>query len=672
MVSAIYILHWPENDLPFQYGELLLHRRYHSGLPSDGFIINTFNVTYKAFKPEQRVPFINSKGINFIYVRGGNDILIVAVTIRNVDAMQTIVFLNHFYGTLCHYLCQQDRGSLSKERIIDNLHLIFDLIDECIDHGIVQVTDYNILKEYIKLEVNLPKIKSEENVYESDSDSDRPEAKTKSKKQDKKIKSTHNRAITTDQISQDASVINSSILRTYSLAINWRPKGIFYAKNEIYIDLTEECEFYYDLETDLIKVNEIKGTCFVKCYLSGMPLCKLGFNKRQISGIHEDADMETDDNSMETEDNSMPTDRPGNLIQEFDDENDDDDEESTTAKKIPISESLESVLKKSLESLESIPSKSLELSGSVPAQSLELSDSLLQSHNSRSTDSLKKTKAASKPRIPIRNIQFHQCIELGALYKDDLVTFTPPDDKFVLMTYNVEQQKQKYKLPLIMIKPTYRIIKDTRKLQVMCTLSTNFKRRLHCRDLIVRIPINPHIFNISYSKDSEIKYKAEMGDVNYKIDTSELCWTLDNITGKKSVRMMAELSLSETNGIELETIQRTLNNKFYAQETREDIDDSMHELDRFYGVNGETSSLAQQMQQQSKLKFNYHDVNISFTIPMLSYSGLKLNYLRVDEEKLNYTCFPWIRYQTESKIKSNEKVCDYRFKLGLNCFEIAK
>ena len=653
MVSAIYILHWPENDLPFQYGELLLHRRYHSGLPSDGFIINTFNVTYKAFKPEQRVPFINSKGINFIYVRGGDDILIVAVTIRNVDAMQTIVFLNHFYGTLCHYLCQEDGGMLSKDRITDNLHLIFDLIDECIDHGIVQVTDCNILKEYIKLEVNLPKIKFEENIYESDSDSDRPEAKTKSKKREKKIKSTHNRAITTDQISEDASVINSSILRTYSLAINWRPKGIFYAKNEIYIDLTEECEFYYDLETELIKVNEIKGTCFVKCYLSGMPLCKLGFNKRQISGIHEDADMETDHDNM-------PTDRPGNLIvEEFDDENDEEElesknseKENTTAKKIPISESLESV-----------PSN----------KSFELSDSLLQSHNPGSKNSSQKTtKVASKPRIPIRNIQFHQCIELGALYKDNLVTFTPPDDKFVLMTYNVEQQKQKYKLPLIMIKPTYRIIKDTRKLQVMCTLSTNFKRRLHCRDLIVRIPINPHIFNISYSKDSEIKYKAEMGDVNYKIDTSELCWTLDNITGKKSVRMMAELSLSESDGIEIETIQRTLNNKFHAQETREEIDDSMHELDRFYGVNGETSSLAQQMQLQSKLKFNYHDVNISFTIPMLSYSGLKLNYLRVDEEKLKYTCFPWIRYQTESKIKSNEKVCDYRFKLGLNCFEIIR
>jgi AP-1 complex subunit mu len=653
MVSAIYILHWPENDLPFQYGELLLHRRYHSGLPSDGFIINTFNVTYKAFKPEQRVPFINSKGINFIYVRGGDDILIVAVTIRNVDAMQTIVFLNHFYGTLCHYLCQEDGGMLSKDRITDNLHLIFDLIDECIDHGIVQVTDYNILKEYIKLEVNLPKIKFEENIYESDSDSDRPEAKTKSKKREKKIKSTHNRAITTDQISEDASVINSSILRTYSLAINWRPKGIFYAKNEIYIDLTEECEFYYDLETELIKVNEIKGTCFVKCYLSGMPLCKLGFNKRQISGIHEDADMETDHDNM-------PTDRPGNLIvEEFDDENDEEElesknseKENTTAKKIPISESLESV-----------PSN----------KSFELSDSLLQSHNPGSKNSSQKTtKVASKPRIPIRNIQFHQCIELGALYKDNLVTFTPPDDKFVLMTYNVEQQKQKYKLPLIMIKPTYRIIKETRKLQVMCTLSTNFKRRLHCRDLIVRIPINPHIFNISYSKDDEIKYKAEMGDVNYKIDTSELCWTLDNITGKKSVRMMAELSLSESDGIEIETIQRTLNNKFHAQETREEIDDSMHELDRFYGVNGETSSLAQQMQLQSKLKFNYHDVNISFTIPMLSYSGLKLNYLRVDEEKLKYTCFPWIRYQTESKIKSNEKVCDYRFKLGLNCFEIIR
>ena len=49
-------------------------------------------------------------------------------------------------------------------------------------------------------------------------------------------------------------MINSSILRTYSLAINWRPKGIFYAKNEIFIDIIEDCEFVTIWELELSNV----------------------------------------------------------------------------------------------------------------------------------------------------------------------------------------------------------------------------------------------------------------------------------------------------------------------------------------------------------------------------------------------------------------------------------
>ena len=44
-------------------------------------------------------------------------------------------------------------------------------------------------------------------------------------------------------------------------------------------------------------------------------------------------------------------------------------------------------------------------------------------------------------RIPIRNIQFHQCIELASVYKENIINFIPPDDKFVLMTYHARATK---------------------------------------------------------------------------------------------------------------------------------------------------------------------------------------------------------------------------------------
>lgn len=615
MVLAVLILHEP-------YGEgceLVLHRSYQNDVPLAETLLALFCSVYDHQDALERTPFVLVNGISYVYVVGDNGLLYVAVSKRNINAMAAVTFLHHFSGILLQYL-----NDVNRDTVVDNTVLVYELLDECVDFGVVQLTEYNILKEYIKVSAVRPLSHYEEDDLDL-SDDHRDIKNTGLKKKKKEVvTSTHNQAIKTQVLDSELDhLVNSSILRASSLAINWRPKGIFYAKNEIYIDVVENCEFYYDLETDLIKRNEIHGVCLVKSYLSGMPSCKLGFNETNMSRIVYDGETETaDQNTPEA------ASLDGNQLQ-IDPE--DDDEEPLT------------------------------------------------------------TKSKSGHRVPIRNVQFHQCIELGSVYKDNIIRFIPPDDKFTLMTYHVEQQKQKHKLPLIMIKPMYRIFRESRKLQVLCVLTTNFKKRRHCQDLLVKIPINPHIFSIDHSSklpDDDMKYKAELGDVSYKIDSSELFWKIDDLSGaKKSIKMMAELSLVDADKIDLETIRGTLHNRIEVQkecgdeELDTDLDVAKKELDRYYGVNGASASLIVEIQKKLKLVYKYNDISFSFKIPMLSYLGLRLTYLRVDEEQMNYTCFPWVRYITQSSTNIDgvdgpkkkdyaSQNCTYRFRLGINCFQL--
>lgn len=662
MISAIYVLYLAEDQEPdeFQQIQLLLNRRFNENIPCDQIIVQNFHNLLTNLQPYEQVPILYHNQLSYVYIRCDNGIILLAVINKNVNVMLVITFLNQFHIILIHYLCNTKLKNdihkpLNKDIIIDNITLIMEVLDECLDYGLLQVTDYKLLEEYIKVMPNMPKIDTTEGYLESydseESDEDeyilnKAKKKTKSKKKKSKktsknqeIKSTHNQAIRTDVIEKQADVINSSILRTYSLAINWRPKGIFYAKNEIFIDIIEDCEFIYDLANDVIKRNEIYGTCVVKSYLSGMPVCRIGFNEKYMTRIEDD---DFDNETLETE-SKESTPIPENQLKLGDNGIMDEDEESEL-----------------------------------------VNDDVIQDVSSVASTLPKKPKH----KIPIRNIQFHQCIELSKIYKENLVTFIPPDDKFILMTYNVEQQKQKRKMPLIMVKPSYKVLTESGKLQVMCTVNTNFHRRRHCKSVIIRIPINPHYFELD-PNDTDLKYKTELGEVSFKIDSYELIWKIDSIDGKKMVRMMTELTLLNSQKIDQDTIKNYIMRRIINQpdsannsELETKIDTGREELDEFYGVNGKSSSLVKRITTKIKDGYFNDDIKVQFKLPMFTYSGLKLSYLSVEEEQMKYPCFPWVRYLTKSidhydsniaieNQKFNGRSCDYRFKIAMNCFTFA-
>ncbi|WPK23380.1 hypothetical protein PUMCH_000618 [Australozyma saopauloensis] len=684
MVSAIYICHWPDIDAAYLLCELLVHRNYHNDIPDAHWLVARFAKLFLELPKDKRTPFLEDLGITYTTYWGADDIFLLSVSRSNVNAMLAVTLLQQMHLIMEQFFLHQHkqlrereaRGDrpqnntepvFTREAVLDNNALIYELLDECVDFGVIQITDYNILKEYIKMEMNVGAgdisgggTENIELSSDSDLDTDYMRQSLRSMKKKKNshskmqsIKSTHNKAVRADVDSQAVEkLVNSSIVRTQVLPVSWRLKGIFYSKNEIYIDIIETCNFTYDLESATIKSNEILGVCMVRSYLSGMPVVKLGLNEERLSQVEYDGDSQSDSDH-------------GNQLQEEDiDEEDGEDIEA----EVPLSQDSEQE---------------------------------------------PEPKLKKKLKVPLTNVQFHLCVELAKIYKNNLIRFTPPDDQFQLFSFRVEQQRRKAKAPLLLIDPVYRIVAEQNRLQIMCTITTNFKKKLHCRKLMVRVPLHPSLFPLSNSDKDSFRFRAELGEVRYRVDTSEVLWLIVDLPGsKKTVRMMAELHLGDTKHSTMaiskyfrsasesakrrtdtendeldlsdlgnihrsesskpdETINETLPDPQFTPEATIDSDDeALAELDKLYHVNGASSSLFARLQRQVDGN-SFSDIMVDFEIPMLTYSGLRVTYIRVDEESMKYTCFPWVRYLTQanSDPTGTTNLGRYRFRLGPSNFK---
>ncbi|KAG7884762.1 hypothetical protein KL938_001889 [Ogataea parapolymorpha] len=212
MASAIYVL-----DLELN---IIIQRQYKNDIDSQSII-----EYFKRAQRRSRCPVASFNGTHFAYTRC-DDIYLMSPVFDNLNIACLMTFLSKIGVLLGQYMNQR----ITSESIKDNYILVYELFDETLDYGIPQLTDFNILKEYISA-------------------------------------------------SPGGEDINSSISRTPTNNISWRPKGIFYSKNEIFINFTEIIKFKYNFNTRRIMLNSIHGEVECKCYLSGMPVLKLGINE---------------------------------------------------------------------------------------------------------------------------------------------------------------------------------------------------------------------------------------------------------------------------------------------------------------------------------------------------------------------------------------------------------
>lgn len=213
--SAIYIL-----DLK---GKVLISRNYRDNV--DMALIEKFLPNLLDREEEGLTsPIVQVNNVNFLFVKH-NNVYVVAPTTKNANVALVFVFIYKIINIFIEYF-----KDLEEESIRDNFVIIYELLDEVIDFGYPQTTDTKILQEYITQESHKLEI------------APRP----------------------------PMAVTN---------AVSWRPEGVKYRKNEVFLDVIESVNLLVSSSGNVLR-SEIVGCIKMRVYLSGMPELRLGLNDK--------------------------------------------------------------------------------------------------------------------------------------------------------------------------------------------------------------------------------------------------------------------------------------------------------------------------------------------------------------------------------------------------------
>lgn len=164
----------------------------------------------------------------------------VAVAKRNINVALVFTFLYQLKAILIDYF-----KVLEEETVRDNFVLIYELLDEIMDHGYPQVTEAKILQDFITTESNKKK--------------------------------------------------GDSLISILTNAVSWRQEGIKYTLNETFLDVIEKVDMLVSSDGNILH-SKINGSIQMKSFLSGMPTVTLGINDKMLfENRPSDKEVEMDD-----------------------------------------------------------------------------------------------------------------------------------------------------------------------------------------------------------------------------------------------------------------------------------------------------------------------------------------------------------------------------------------
>eukprot|EP00753_Platysulcus_tardus_P004734 PLAT1264.1.p2 GENE.PLAT1264.1~~PLAT1264.1.p2 ORF type:complete len:426 (+),score=229.23 PLAT1264.1:98-1375(+) len=216
VVSAIFVTDYK--------GKVLIARNYRGDVPM--LAAEKFTSMLADTEDFERRPVFSEEGVHFVYI-SYNNLYLVAASKRSLNVMMALLFLYHLVGVFKEYF-----GELEEESIRDNFVIIYELLDEMMDWGYPQSTEFKILKEYIMQDSHRLKLEK----------APRP----------------------------PSAVTN---------AVSWRSEGIRHRKNEVFLDVVEKLNLLVASNGSVLH-SEILGAVKMKSYLSGMPELKLGLNDK--------------------------------------------------------------------------------------------------------------------------------------------------------------------------------------------------------------------------------------------------------------------------------------------------------------------------------------------------------------------------------------------------------
>ncbi|KAH3675732.1 hypothetical protein WICMUC_002524 [Wickerhamomyces mucosus] len=194
--------------------------------------------------------------------------------------------------------------------------------------------------------------------------------------------------------------------------------------------------------------------------------------------------------------------------------------------------------------------------------------------------------AENNKGVEMEDVKFHQCVRLSKFENEKIITFIPPDGEFELMSYRLATSLK----PLIFV--DCKIEKhDKSRVVINTRIKAQIKKKSTANNVEILIPI---------PEDADTpKFKYSHGSVKWLPEKSLVVWKLKQFQGGKEYSMYAELGLPSVT-----------------------IEDPQFQLKR--------------------------PIQAKFQIPYFTTSGIQVRYLKINEPKLQYQSYPWVRYITQS------------------------
>lgn len=169
----------------------------------------------------------------FMYYRAAN-VYLLAVTRSNSNAMMIFQFLSRLVDLIRSYC----HGDFSEDVVKGNFVLIYELLDDVLDHGYPQLTDPAVAKAFI-----------------------------------------FQKGFATEATRRRRAVEAQSATLQVTGAVGWRKEGIRYKRNEVYLDAIETVNVLMSPQGTVLR-SDVQGRIVMKALLSGMPDIKLGLNDK--------------------------------------------------------------------------------------------------------------------------------------------------------------------------------------------------------------------------------------------------------------------------------------------------------------------------------------------------------------------------------------------------------
>ncbi|CAI4798342.1 CPI_1c_G0052530.mRNA.1.CDS.1 [Saccharomyces cerevisiae] len=239
-------------------------------------------------------------------------------------------------------------------------------------------------------------------------------------------------------------------------------------------------------------------------------------------------------------------------------------------------------------------SKYLDDDTNIPSASATTSDNNTETDKKPSITSSSATKK-KKVNIELEDLKFHQCVRLSKFENEKIITFIPPDGKFDLMNYRLSTTIK----PLIWCDVNVQVHSNSR-IEIHCKAKAQIKRKSTATNVEILIPV---------PDDADTPtFKYSHGSLKYVPEKSAILWKIRSFPGGKEYSMSAELGLPSISNNE--DGNRTI--------------------------------------PKSNAEILKGPVQIKFQIPYFTTSGIQVRYLKINEPKLQYKSYPWVRYITQS------------------------